>query len=129
MKAALDRTIDNLVERLLARRTPGGWWEGHLSSSALSTATAVSALTLTTDDDVSPGLNWLASNQNQDGGWGDTVLSRTNISTTLLCWCCFAIARAEDRYRPVVQRAERWLEQEAGGLDPARLIQTILDRY
>lgn len=129
MKDALDRTIDNLVERLLARRTPGGWWEGHLSSSALSTATAVSALVLTIDDDVSPGLDWLASHQNSDGGWGDTVLSRSNISTTLLCWCCFAIARAEDRYRPVLQRAERWLRVDAGSLEPARLIQTILDRY
>src|SRR3712207_4897402 len=112
MKDALDRTIDNLVERLIARRTPGGWWDGHLSSSALSTATAVSALVLTTDDDVSPGLNWLASNQNSDGGWGDTVLSRSNISTTLLCWCAFAIAHAEDRYRSVIERTERWLEHE-----------------
>src|SRR5688572_28972442 len=106
MRDALDRTVDNLVARLLACRTQGGWWEGHLSSSALSTATAVSALSLTTPDDVRPGLDWLASNQNADGGWGDTVMSRSNISTTLLCWCCFAIARAEERYRPVVDRAE-----------------------
>ena len=129
MGDALDQTIDTLVERLLARRTPGGWWEGHLSSSALSTATAVSALALTTNDDATPGLDWLASNQNADGGWGDTVLSRSNISTTLLCWCCVAIARAETRYRPVVERAERWLAQDAGSVQPARLIQTILDRY
>ncbi len=129
MRDALDRTVDNLVARLLACRTQGGWWEGHLSSSALSTATAVSALSLTTHDDVSPGLDWLASNQNADGGWGDTVLSRSNISTTLLCWCCFAIARADERYRPVVDRAEAWLRREAGSLEPASLIQTILSRY
>ena len=129
MTDALNRTIDTLVERLIARRTPGGWWEGHLSSSALSTATAVSALALTTDDDISLGLSWLASNQNSDGGWGDTVLSRSNISTTLLCWCCFAIAHAEDRYRSVVERTEHWLEREAGSVESVSLIQTVLDRY
>lgn len=129
MTDALDRTVDNLVSRLIAFRTPGGWWEGHLSSSALSTATAVSALSLTTDDDVRPGLDWLASNQNSDGGWGDTMLSRSNISTTLLCWCCFVIARGDERRRPVIDRAEGWLRGEAGSLEPASLIQTILSRY
>src|SRR5215510_1037073 len=103
---ALDQTLAILIERLLERRVAGGWWEGYLSSSALSTATAVSALTLAGAGDVEPGIAWLAANQNADGGWGDTVLSRSNISTTLLCWCCFAIARAEARYQPAVQRAE-----------------------
>jgi squalene-hopene/tetraprenyl-beta-curcumene cyclase len=129
MKGALDRTVENLIARLLARRASGGWWEGYLSSSALSTATAVSALALTTNDDLRPGLNWLASNQNADGGWGDTVLSRSNISTTLLCWCCFAIAHSDERYQPTVARVEGWLKREAGSLEPARLIQAILDRY
>jgi squalene-hopene/tetraprenyl-beta-curcumene cyclase len=72
---ALDETIATLVRRLLDSRVPGGWWEGHLSSSALSTATAVSALTLAAADDVSPGLTWLATNQNADGGWGGTRFS------------------------------------------------------
>ena len=34
------------VERLLALRHADGYWRGHLSSSALSTATALSALAL-----------------------------------------------------------------------------------
>jgi squalene-hopene/tetraprenyl-beta-curcumene cyclase len=125
----LDRTIRNLIAQLLDRRVAGGWWEGHLSSSALSTATAVSALALATQDDVDPGLRWLCANQNADGGWGDTVLSRDNISTTILCWCAFAIAGANHRYAPSVERAETWLRRDAGGLDAARLTQAILRRY
>jgi squalene-hopene/tetraprenyl-beta-curcumene cyclase len=41
---ALGATVAALQARLLAARGPHGCWEGHLSSSALSTATAVFAL-------------------------------------------------------------------------------------
>src|SRR5438309_5812623 len=79
---------------LLAERTPEGHWVGELSTSALSTATAVSALALVQHDRPPPrphdkliagGLGWLAGHQNADGGWGDTVQSVSNISTTMLC--------------------------------------------
>jgi squalene-hopene/tetraprenyl-beta-curcumene cyclase len=125
----LDGTIRNLLARLLDRRTAGGWWEGHLASSALATATAVSALALSTADDIDPGLTWLATHQNADGGWGDTVLSRSNISTTVLCWCAFSIAGANRRYAATVERAESWLCREAGGLDTGKLLPAILRRY
>jgi squalene-hopene/tetraprenyl-beta-curcumene cyclase len=128
-RAVLDQTIRSLLGRLLDRRVAGGWWEGYLSSSALSTATAVSALALTTRDDVDPGLRWLCANQNADGGWGDTVLSRSNISTTILCWCAFAITRANQRYAQSVKRAEDWLLGQAGGIDSAALAPAILRRY
>ena len=71
------------AERLLSERSPAGYWVGELSSSALSTATAVMALQLAGGRErlVVGGLDWLERTQNPDGGWGDTVRSISNIST------------------------------------------------
>src|SRR3974377_1450070 len=94
-------------ERLLAERTPDGHWVGCLSTSALSTATAVSALALIEKQSTSGpahraltsrGLAWLSHNQNAGGGWGDTIKSISNISTSMLCRAAFEIADAADRY-------------------------------
>jgi squalene-hopene/tetraprenyl-beta-curcumene cyclase len=43
-KNILDNSLQKLVEHLLSSRTSEGFWKGHLSSSALSTATATFAL-------------------------------------------------------------------------------------
>lgn len=129
---------------LLASRGAHGHWEGALSASALSTAIAVSALS--SYSRASPehgdshrqedcrrlsedGLAWLAKTQNVDGGWGDTVLSVSNISTTAICWAAFAIAAGEQRYRENVAAAERWLTAAAGSLEPGRLATAIAGRY
>src|SRR6267154_1714263 len=94
-------------DALLAERTPEGHWVGELSTSALSTATAVSALALVRrhapsepshEDLIDGGLAWLAAHQNPDGGWGDTDRSFSNISTTMLCRAAFPIASAAERY-------------------------------
>ena len=83
-------------ERLLAEQTPGGFWVGELSPSALSTATASIALLLVDPDRydrlIRSGLEWLASHRNSDGGWGDTPRSLSNISTTLLVDAAFRLA-------------------------------------
>ena len=94
---------------LLAEMNARGHWKGELSSSALSTATAVVALA-TMDGErhgalIRGGLRWLAQHQNTDGGWGDTVKSKSNISTTALCWAAFGAARADAEYADVVKRA------------------------
>jgi squalene-hopene/tetraprenyl-beta-curcumene cyclase len=125
--------------QLWSARNAEGHWSGELSSSALSTATAVCALSTLArhsnpeprlDDLISRGLEWLAGHANADGGWGDTVLSRSNISTTALGWAAFgSVPGADAAFRPVVDRAARWLEQQAGGLDPDRLSAAIIRRY
>jgi squalene-hopene/tetraprenyl-beta-curcumene cyclase len=123
---------------LLESRNDQGHWTGALSSSALSTATAVCALAIVgrhgrsepPAKQISRGLDWLAANANADGGWGDTTLSLSNISTTTLCWAAFGMAPGvEEKYRGVVERAEQWLRQRAGGIAPGPLSAAIIQRY
>ena len=98
----LERAYQTALAALLAERTPEGHWVGELSTSALSTAVAVSALSLVQkhtsahgsfDALINGGLAWLVDHQNADGGWGDTVKSFSNISTTMLCRAAFHLTR------------------------------------
>ena len=127
-RARLERALAKARAALLAERGPHGHWEGALSSSALSTATAVTALELwqrhakpephsalrTPHSAITSGLHWLAEHQNPDGGWGDTVLSFSNISTTALGWAAFgAVPGAEAKWPQTVRRAEAWLAEHS----------------
>ena len=131
-RARLERALAKARAALLAERGPHGHWEGELSSSALSTATAVTALELwqrhakpephsalrTPHSAITSGLHWLAEHQNPDGGWGDTVLSFSNISTTALGWAAFgAVPGAEAKWPQTVRRAEAWLAEHSSAED------------
>lgn len=136
--AEFNTFLTNARASLLAERTPDGFWVGELSTSALSTATALFALSLYRqakpeagakyDATIRGGLRWLADNQNTDGGWGDTTKSLSNISTTCLCWGAFAIPEATG-FGTTVERAEAWIRNEAGTLDAKPLAKKIADRY
>lgn len=125
------QTLANARRLLLAARTPAGHWEGQLSSSALSTATAAFALHLHDPTRhralIDAGLTWLLQTQNPDGGWGDTTLSFSNISTTALCWAALSIAG--DEAAAAVPKAEQWLTRAAGSLTPRALANAIAARY
>ena len=132
----IERTLRNAQERLLAERAAHGGWEGELSSSALATATAIFALR-TVDQNgagrhqeaIQRGLAWLVDVQNQDGGWGDTPASLSNISTTALAWGAFVYVDRDCKGSPSRERAEPWLRQAAGSLAPERLSEAIVNRY
>lgn len=132
------RTIVN--DTLLAARDEHGVWVGELSASALSTATAVCALATYVRrrpdalGDLGPlidaGLAWLADHQNDDGGWGDTVKSFSNISTTTLVWAVFGLfPEWREGHGDTVARVERWLSVAAGSLEPEQLVRAIEARY
>ena len=120
--------------RLLAARTAAGHWEGRLSSSALATATAAYALGRVDrgryGELVRGGLDWLAEHVNEDGGWGDTVRSGSNISTTVLGWAALRGAGEDaSRYSGLIERAEGWLAARAGGVEGESLAEAIGERY
>ena len=112
---------------LLSLRVPAGHWEGELSSSALSTATAVCALTIARQGDlqVTRGVRWLVENQNADGGFGDAAGCPSNISTTTLAWASLSMHRESD----AVSRAAAWLELKIGELTIPRLAEAISRSY
>ena len=136
--ATLEQTLANAREKLRAARTHAAHWEGELSSSALSTATAVCALAMldrvTQQGRPSPlvraGAAWLCANQNADGGWGDTCDSPSNISTTTLAWAALGM-RGPDatECKATIERAEAWLRTRTGDLTPAALARTIAPIY
>jgi squalene-hopene/tetraprenyl-beta-curcumene cyclase len=114
-------------QALLAELTPAGYWEGELSTSALSTATAVMALEMlrrnasvevidgrSVSGLITGGVNWLAQHQNADGGWGDTVKSLSNISTTMLCRAVFFATGRVASFRSVVDVATRYVDRTGG---------------
>ena len=131
------------TSRLLAELVLDGHWVGTLSSSALSTATAVVALRAVDRagsdhkhrDLYEGGLRWLTGQQNADGGWGDTTISKSNISTTALVWAALRGAEKSERFQSAIVRAEIWLRHAANdadegeGVSPDRLRRAIADRY
>jgi squalene-hopene/tetraprenyl-beta-curcumene cyclase len=134
----LEQAYRTALATLLAERTPQGYWTGELSTSALSTATAVSALSLVRRHRpdspaalaslIDGGLVWLAAHQNADGGWGDTVRSLSNISTSMLGCAAFHLASAAEAYPDCLRKAEAYLQTDCGKT-PAEQAEAVRARY
>lgn len=127
MPELLDQAITNTRRHLLSLRHEKGHWEGELSSSALSTATAIVALhgvdAMKHQPLIEAGGRWLISHQNKDGGWGDTTISKSNLSTTLLCWSALHLLGIQ------TPAGEEWIVAQVGSLDPAAIARAVVARY
>jgi len=131
------RAIDRLLTDLDQLKGSSSHWTGALSTSALSTATAVSALSLCrdqflknpwTDGDgatmlgkysptaweplIERGSDWLSKSQNTDGGFGDTDRSLSNIATTLLVLAAWQLAGHNRRYSKQITAAWLYVERQ-----------------
>ena len=137
LAADIERVHSALSRDLLSRRNDQGHWRGRLSSSALSTAVASFALTLYdrfqgTDQHgpwIEGGLDWLARSANDDGGWGDTRRSVSNLPTTVLSWSALKAGPRADHRLLAIGRAEDWIRERTGSLDPEALKGTIESMY
>lgn len=123
--------FDVAASELVRAKHGSHHWTGELSSSALSTATAISALSVVIsareeESDSQPdemtryrrlvegGLSWLLDHQNRDGGWGDTDLSYSNISTSMLVLAALELAGVSEQHPQMVERAQKYVERQGG---------------
>ncbi|MCA1964184.1 MAG: hypothetical protein LDL31_09600, partial [Prosthecobacter sp.] len=133
----LTSTYAQASAHLLSLRADAAHWQGRLSSSALSTATAIVALHGVDADQhrarIEAGARWLVRHQNADGGWGDTTLSKSNLSTTLLCWSalrlCGKTLPSADGLPQALAAAEAWIAARVGSLEPAAIQRAVIARY
>jgi squalene-hopene/tetraprenyl-beta-curcumene cyclase len=134
LQEKLNKSLKQAADHLLNQRNSNGFWEGKLSTSALSTATAIMALEMIRRDrqskniplntaelnaaelssPIEKGLHWLSKNQNSDGGWGDTIKSTSNISTTMLVHSSFQAASQKEDFKEIKQKAAGYIEKEGG---------------
>jgi squalene-hopene/tetraprenyl-beta-curcumene cyclase len=65
---------------------------------------------------IDRGLDYLATQQNPDGGFGDTDLSHSNIATTMLVRAAIHLAGVanHDKYRNLLSHANRYIEEKGG---------------
>jgi len=120
--------------RLLALRdAETGVWTGELSSSALATALAATALAAGDAPDRAlavSGAAWLAAHANAGGGWGDTPESASNLSTTLIAAAALRASGSPARnVLEAVARGEAWVAARAGSLDAAAIAQALSRIY
>ena len=126
--ARIERALRSVWDLLVARRLPEGFWRGHLCSSPLATATAISALAVyrqntsdkaifsaspgSLDGAISAGLDYLKKTQQKDGGWGDTERSRSNIATTYLVTAAIHLAGRAGYCEDVLAAAQDYLRSQ-----------------
>ncbi len=133
-RSQLEAAYRTVQQALLVQQRESGHWTGKLASSALSTATAVSALAvmerqlpaneegycahesvLARDSSlIVRGLHWLAERQNPDGGWGDTDQSLSNIATTMLVQAAFHLTGVPVVHAGLLDRAKAYVENQGG---------------
>ena len=113
--------------RLMQSRTASGMWNGRLSSSAISTSVSVFALQRIDSERFAPyiahGVKWLHTTMKEDGTWGDSVESPSNMTATLLTYVSlYAVGQA-----PAQSRAD--LDEQFGGHTEEALINGVLRYY
>ncbi len=133
-KRELEQRLNALGRRLVSELKPEGYWEGRLSSSALGVAVSVAALYF--DDpklhskEIDKGLNWLRTNINADGSFGDTPDSPGNVSTSLLVYAAANLfAEKKEWIQPFQKQIAGFLANEGIDVHSPQVSDAILEHY
>ncbi len=133
MLAKVRQLRQQLTAKIKSERGENGHWNGYLSSSAISTAVAITALDSADHENakekVETGVSWLCRNINTDGGWGDSPESPSNLSAVLLARSALNRRRERDDVKQALKKSETWLQQTIGGTDTETIKNAILDFY
>jgi squalene-hopene/tetraprenyl-beta-curcumene cyclase len=133
-KEELEIRFKELSDILLNELNDDGFWSGELSSSALGVAVAVAALHFHDaglhQQEIEKGLKWLSSNQNSDGGFGDTPESPANISTSLLVYAALNLyAKNNSEVKSTQQKLADYLKTQNVDVSSDQVAKVILDHY
>ena len=130
----LEERYEMLAGLLKAERNDAGFWNGRLSSSALGTAVAIVALKLNGDESdlqlIINGLDWLLGHGNDDGGFGDTPESKSNVSTSLLCYAAIRYCgEGGQRLGDAILGVECYLGRQGVDLTNGDVVSSVLRFY
>ncbi|MFY9154410.1 MAG: prenyltransferase/squalene oxidase repeat-containing protein [Prolixibacteraceae bacterium] len=125
--------FDKISTLLLRKRNAEGFWSGRLSSSSLGVAVAIAALHFENAESnarqISLGLNWLQHNMNDDGGFGDSPESVSNVSTSLLCFASIKACGNGAQREVMIGKLGSYLSSQNIDVSSEKLIPAILDFY
>jgi len=133
MNSHIQSQFSDLSTLLLQKRNASGYWEGRLSSSALGVAVAITALHFydapENTSEISSGLKWLKTNNNADGGFGDSPGSMSNVSTSLLCYSTVKACSSDDLGSSLLLKIGDYLRTQNIDVNSEQFIPEILGFY
>ena len=127
-----DRQIDEITnalrEKLLAKQSgSGALWRGKLSSSAISTSVSVFALYMIDKEKywsyINDGAKWLKDTMHDDGSWGDSIESPSNMTATLLSYASLCAVDTTP------EKTKGYLTYKFGGSTDRHIINGVLAYY
>ena len=130
----LENQYKILTQKLIEEQNNQGFWTGRLSSSALGVSVSIVAIKLkglpNHQERVNKGLQWLYKNVNVDGGYGDTLDSESNVSTSFLCYAAITFCQtAEFDGSKVLKGIENYLEIQNISLKSGSISKSVLKYY
>ena len=123
-----------LTDLLIKEQNKDGFWTGRLSPSALATAVAIVALKIKESEvykeKIGKGLDWILNHINNDGGFGDTPESQSNVSTSLLCYATISYCHEENvQKKSALSGIEQYLLTQNINLNPENITSSVLEFY